>query len=636
MVASTVVSVCILYLVLFYVIAWDTSPRFFEIGALVFFMLIMGCGWFNALFYFDGMLMRQRSLAVYLILYNTIPCIFSMRIIPNIILSCWIFMGNVLAGYAASHVHGDTLSSRQIGLMAFWGLIYFIPARMNQSRLFHLFERQKDGVEEASAMEKLLTMLGDGLVWLMADGNTVCKSDKRLETHFRMAEIVGKTLKESLFANEDESARVANAIKLSKTVPTQITTTITCKKEDASLQDTLVDVDALFVSLGIKHTASARAGSFLVCFRIVRESTLPSQEADDPPELADTVNRNDNNPRTMQPWILRSAMGEDSMSWTSIAETTSTGFLFDQLQRALRRSDADGFSDMIGHVIDLGIREHWLLPSSSIHAMPDAVLGTGSFGKVIKAKHHGLTVAVKVPLQKANNLRALSTFMNELRVLRFVRHPHVVFFFGATINALTFEVALVFECVNGPSLDTCLDCFRDAFAKRNVILDVACAIRHMHAQRPAIIHGDLKTANVLLDVQGGVHRAKLADFGLSTLLSKNKTIRGGSLAWLAPEIIREGASATPTASADMFSFGRLIFCIVAGTNEFCDFKDRETIVHMAMMGIVMPLRPLPLDVPLAVLGVPLCERCSLPNPDDRPTIVEVHVEVETWTHKVDL
>eukprot|EP00927_Polykrikos_kofoidii_P045816 TRINITY_DN3994_c0_g1_i6.p1 TRINITY_DN3994_c0_g1~~TRINITY_DN3994_c0_g1_i6.p1 ORF type:complete len:699 (-),score=73.52 TRINITY_DN3994_c0_g1_i6:300-2210(-) len=636
MIAITFVCACILYLVMFCVIVWDISPRLFEIGSLLFFMLLMSFGWFGALLVFEGMVIRQRSLAMLMILYNTVPCIVSMRMLPNIIFACWIFMGNVLAGYAASHLHGDYVSSGQIVRMAFWGLLYFIPARVNQSRIFHLFERQKDGVAEAWAMEKLFTMLGDGLVWLMADGNTVCKSDKRLETRFGMSEIVGKTLSKSLLANEDERERVANAMKLSLSCPTQITTTLRCKNDDDSVQDIIADVDALIVSLCVKQKASAGAGAFLVCFRVVGESTLESQGVDDLPQLANTVNSNHNKPRTMQPWALRPAMCEDTISATSIPETTSTSYLFDQLQMAIQSSNAGAFSKMISDVIDLGVREHWLLPSSSINAMSDAVLGTGSFGKVIKAKYHGLTVAMKVPRQKSSNLLALSTFMNELRVLRFVRHPHVVFFFGATINAFTYEVGLVFEYVNGPSLDTCLDCFRDAFAKCNVILDLACALQHMHPLKPAVIHGDLKTANVLLDVQGGVHRAKLADFGLSTLLSKNKTIRGGSLAWLAPEIIREGASAMPTTRSDVFSFGRLMFCVVAGTNEFCDRRNRATMIDMAAMGIVMPFRPLQLDVPLAKLGVSLCERCILPNLDDRPTIVEVHVEVETWTHKVDL
>jgi serine/threonine protein kinase len=45
-----------------------------------------------------------------------------------------------------------------------------------------------------------------------------------------------------------------------------------------------------------------------------------------------------------------------------------------------------------------------------------------------------------------------------------------------------------------------------------ILRDVAQGMRFLHAAEPKVIHGDLKTQNILVDSK---FRAKVADFGLS-------------------------------------------------------------------------------------------------------------------------
>ena len=75
-----------------------------------------------------------------------------------------------------------------------------------------------------------------------------------------------------------------------------------------------------------------------------------------------------------------------------------------------------------------------------------------------------------------------------------------------------------------------------------------------------LVHRDLKSANVLLDADG---RAKLCDFGFSTLRSEAKeTSDVGTRIWNAPEVL-EGKTAT--SASDIFSFA--IICLEVATRQ---------------------------------------------------------------------
>ena len=63
----------------------------------------------------------------------------------------------------------------------------------------------------------------------------------------------------------------------------------------------------------------------------------------------------------------------------------------------------------------------------------------------------------------------------------------------------------------------------------HVLRDIARGVRFLHANKPPIIHGDLKAANILVDAK---FRAKVSDFGLSFSKTSCDALHGAPAALL--------------------------------------------------------------------------------------------------------
>jgi len=122
-------------------------------------------------------------------------------------------------------------------------------------------------------------------------------------------------------------------------------------------------------------------------------------------------------------------------------------------------------------------------------------------------------------------------------------------------------------------------------------------------------------------------RAKLVDFGLSRLLTKGVRTLGGTLNWMAPEVIC--SRGRPRASADVFSSARVAYMVITCRKPLEGVR-RRVIVDMAKSGITHTLL-WDDDRPLHKECKGLCGRLSNPVPDQRPSMAEVHREVSAWT-----
>merc|ERR1712113_191582 len=96
----------------------------------------------------------------------------------------------------------------------------------------------------------------------------------------------------------------------------------------------------------------------------------------------------------------------------------------------------------------------------------------------------------------------------------------------------------------------------------NMDLQVADAVMYLHAQNPTVVHRDLKSLNVVLDLSLNI---KLCDFGLTEPMERThntKKNNGGSPRYMAPELFDSKTKITE--KVDIWAMGCIYNEIFAG------------------------------------------------------------------------
>ena len=211
-------------------------------------------------------------------------------------------------------------------------------------------------------------------------------------------------------------------------------------------------------------------------------------------------------------------------------------------------------------------RFHGLLITNLVFT--DVKLGRGADATVYEVEWNGTVCAAKrlheILLEDdspGGADRLISNFEAECLTWSKLRHPGVVQFLGVYLERNPRLPVLVME-----KMDTSLRMHLEGHSKQEfplhqkvlVLRQVAQALAYLHNQNPALVHHDLSTNNVLLNVVSFM--SKISDFGMSrainpSALSRKSSIKG-TLAFMAPE-----ALSTPpryNEKLDVFSFGNVI------------------------------------------------------------------------------
>ena len=116
-----------------------------------------------------------------------------------------------------------------------------------------------------------------------------------------------------------------------------------------------------------------------------------------------------------------------------------------------------------------------------------------------------------------------------------------------------------------------------ALQRLSVALDAACGLSHLHNSNPKAFHRDIKTANILLDRNGG---SKMADFGLSCLSrsSEHKVKQAsGTIGYACPYYIQRGVV---TEGSEVYSFGMVLIELLCNAPPACSGPNPGEILYL--------------------------------------------------------
>lgn len=249
-------------------------------------------------------------------------------------------------------------------------------------------------------------------------------------------------------------------------------------------------------------------------------------------------------------------------------------------------------------------------------------VGSGEFCDVFRAikRDTGQVVALKrLKMRQMFSAQNRMTCLREIRVLRKLNHPniirHIESFFANN------ELFIALEYADCGDLSRMLDYLRkhgNQLSEKkiwNFFGQVCAGLAYMHSQW--VMHRDIKPANVLINRD---HTVKLADFGLSLLLSAttdNARSLVGTPYYMAPERLNEQEYSF---SADIWSLGCLLYELVTLHPPFYDPNQSLQMLIQKIRNF--DLRPLG-DGYSAEIGF-IITNCLVWEPDRRIELKEIH------------
>lgn len=266
------------------------------------------------------------------------------------------------------------------------------------------------------------------------------------------------------------------------------------------------------------------------------------------------------------------------------------------------------------------------------------VAGRGGMSTVYRARDHVTNALVAIKELLDTETDSVRRFLNEVRTLEEIDHPHVVrhVAHGVAGNGSPY---LVMEWLDGVNLARRLSTERLG-VQETVDLGRRVASALGMAHRRGIVHRDIKPSNIFLP-NGDVQNVKVLDFGIArfekatTFITKTGMLMG-TPGYMAPEQAK-GERPALDARADVFSLGCVLFECLTGKPAF---HASHLIASLAKLLLDKPprIREFRPDVPEALDD--LIQRMLSKNPADRPAngdaVIEELADFETWENKAPM
>jgi len=229
-------------------------------------------------------------------------------------------------------------------------------------------------------------------------------------------------------------------------------------------------------------------------------------------------------------------------------------------------------------------------------------LGSGEFGQVFRGYYRGMEVAIK-QLYWDNSIQGdtvVQDLEREIESFRHLSHKRLVKFIGACLELP--HLCLVTEYVAAGSLHHLLHVRRIPLPVShgmNMCLQIADAVQYLHSQNPVVVHRDLKSLNVVLDLQLNV---KICDFGLTESMERThitKKNNGGSPRYMAPELFDDKSKITE--KIDIWAMACIFIEIFGGPLPYEGCNNLADLTRAILVDRRAPFVPHHLAPPLAQL-----------------------------------
>lgn len=235
-------------------------------------------------------------------------------------------------------------------------------------------------------------------------------------------------------------------------------------------------------------------------------------------------------------------------------------------------------------------------------------IGSGGCGTVYSASHSEWgRVAVKIANSADGEFRRL--FLAEYTLLRSFRHRAILkahdFFFLEDQRSV-----IVMQLCDGGDLYQAADGLgtRSRFRSLGQVLS---AIEYLHLL--GLVHRDLKGENILISSRAG---PQLSDLGLATAVGEDSRERGGTLEYMAPEVI---ANQGATMESDIYSLGIILYRLATGALPYAS-SDPVQVISRKQEPDSLPFEALA-DL-VSARFARLVRQCLDPNPAERPKSVK--------------
>ncbi|KAG8955752.1 hypothetical protein FRC04_007743 [Tulasnella sp. 424] len=246
----------------------------------------------------------------------------------------------------------------------------------------------------------------------------------------------------------------------------------------------------------------------------------------------------------------------------------------------------------------LGELSHLLIPPSRIALENDVELGVGGYGQVflavLQSSDSQTKVAVKelrIPQAKEVRRDVAIRLAREFKVWAQAKHPNILELHGFYLSDDYLYARFVSAYMANGNVKEYIKILNPNLATRLgfsgvgplQVQGITSGMSYLHKCSPAICHGDLKPANVLIKENLD---AVLCDFGLARFilesgvsfgLTTSKTPKG-SIRYMAPELVLPEKPNLHTLESDVWAWACTVFEVLTGCEPYPDALRPEVIV----------------------------------------------------------